>query len=64
MLAQDDGGDRAAVRDARLARRFLAIGHELTTFSKLERCMRDSAAAYTQQITCFAGIQWLRSRQH
>jgi len=48
MLAWGDEGGRATVRNARLARRFRAVSHELVTSLELARCMRDSVAGYTQ----------------
>jgi len=39
MLARGDEGDRATVRNARLARRFRAVCYELATSLDLARCM-------------------------
>jgi len=64
MLARCGEGRRATVRNARLASRFRAVSYELATSLELARCMRDSAAAYTQQNIYAARIQWVRSYQH
>jgi len=48
MLARDDEGGRATVRNARLARRFRVVSYELANSLELARCMRDSATVYTQ----------------
>ena len=48
MLARGDDGGRAIARNARLARRFRAVSHELATSLELASCTRDSAAVYTQ----------------
>jgi len=61
MLARGDEGGRATVYNARLARRFRAVSHQLATSLELARCMRYSAVAYTQQSTCSARIQWAPS---
>ena len=47
MLARGDGGGQATVRNARLARRFQAVGWESATSLEMARCMRYSGAAYT-----------------
>jgi len=47
MLARGNEGGRAAIRNARLARRFRTVSHELTTYLELVHCTRDSMAAYT-----------------
>jgi len=47
MLARGDDGGRATIRNAHLARRFLAVGYELATSIALAHCTRDSGAAYT-----------------
>jgi len=48
MLAWGNEGGPATVRNALLARRFRAISYELASSLELARCMRDSAAPYTQ----------------
>jgi len=48
MLAWGNGGGRATVRNACLARRFRAVSYEFATSLELARFVRDSAATYTQ----------------
>jgi len=48
MLARGDEGDRATIRNARLARRFRGVSYELATFLELQRYMRYSAPVHTQ----------------
>jgi len=46
MLAQGDEGGRATVRNACLARRFRAVGYELTTSLEPTCCTRYLVVVY------------------
>jgi len=48
MLARGDEGGEATVRNARLARRFRAVSHEVPTSLGLPRYTHNSTAAHTR----------------